>query len=115
MLEPFGHDQAAVRQQSVIAERDPHAVERHAENGQGHAGPAKEPGNERGQGRQMDRHDRDDVEPDDPVKTNGGRQRQTGRCLVFDAVAAARRSKFRHGSRRGSWLKLMKDRSHQSE
>ena len=62
-------------QQSVIAQRDPHPIEGHTEDRQRDPGPAKQPGDERGQGRQMDRHDRDDVQPDHPVGTNGRRDR----------------------------------------
>ena len=97
VLEPLGQHEAAVSQQSVVAERDAHAVERHTENRQGHAGPAKEPGNEGGHREQVNRHDRDDVHPDHAVESDGlrTRQSQVGRaggrrrgfaCRFFDHV-----------------------------
>ncbi len=76
VLEPLGHGEAAVSQQPVVAQRDAQAIERHAQNGQSDSGPAKQPGNERRQGRQMNRRDRNHVKPDHAVKADGGRKRE---------------------------------------
>jgi len=76
VLEPPRHHQAAVSQQSVIPQCDSEAIEGHTEYSQSQAGPGEQPGDEGRQGRQMDRHDRDDVKPDYPVETHGGRSRQ---------------------------------------
>src|SRR5262245_30338967 len=81
MLEPLGHDQAAVGQQSVISQRDPEAIELDAEDRQRQSGPAKHPGDKRGQSRHMDGQDRDEVEPDRPVETDRGRSRQVTQTL----------------------------------
>ena len=82
MLEPLGHDEAAVGQQPVIAESDAHPVKRNPENGQGDAGPAKQPGDERGQRGHVNHHDGADIKPDHLVGANGRRDRSRGTLVA---------------------------------
>ena len=117
VFEPLGQDEAAMRQQPVVPERDAHAVERHTEYGEGQSGPAKQPGNEGCARRKMNPDDRNDVEPDLPVAAYGGRQRQTCRCVSFQ-WRRRRRSDGGGGIGEGCDMKplsLMKDRSHRSD
>src|SRR5271157_1355808 len=100
MLEPLGHREAAVGQQPMVTQRDSQAIERNAEHSQSESRPAKEPGDKRGQSRQMDRRDRDDVKPDHAVKTDGGRKRQASGNLASAGRRAGRNGLPYHRRRR---------------
>ena len=75
VFQPFRADQAAMRQQAMIAEIDPQSAEQiGADKGQKHARPAEIPRQDSKQCQRMIDDDGDRIGPDDTTQINRGGQ-----------------------------------------
>ena len=80
VLQPFLANQAAMREQPMVAEVDAERAEYvEAQNYQGESGPTEEPRQQRQQRDEMVNSHRNGVRPDDSAPVHGGRQGKTGR------------------------------------